>query len=82
MSPISSISASNALSGAAGSGLAAIARGSSRLEQEAQQVADPNSPDLATPLVSSAQSLQLAQAGADVISSSNDMLGTLLDTFA
>ena len=76
MNSISSISASAALSSAA------IATGSDRLDQEAQQIADPNSPSLATALVNTAQSLQIAQAGADVISTSNDMLGTLLDTFA
>jgi len=82
MNSINSISASAALSGAANSGVAAIATGSNRLNQEAQQIADPNSPSLATALVNTAQSLQIAQAGADVISTSNDMLGTLLNTFA
>ena len=82
MNSISSISASAALSSAANSGVAAIATGSDRLDQEAQQIADPNSPSLTTALIDSAQSLQIAQAGADVISTSNDMLGTLLDTFA
>jgi hypothetical protein len=82
MTSISSISASAALSSAANSGVAAIATGSNRLDQEAQQIADPNSPNLATSLASSVQSLQIAQAGADVISTSNEMLGTLLNTFA
>jgi len=33
-------------------------------------------------LVDLNQSLQLTQAGADVVSASNKMLGTLLDVFA
>lgn len=82
MNPISSNSASAALSSAANSGVAAIATGSNRLDQQAQQIADPNSPDLTTSLASTAPSLQIAQAGADVISTSNETLGTLLNTFA
>jgi hypothetical protein len=81
MNPIG-ISASAALSGAAAGGLAAISAGSSRLDQEAQQIADPNSPDVTDALVNTTQSLQSAQAGADIISASNQMLGTLLDIFA
>jgi hypothetical protein len=82
MTQISSTSASAALSSAANSGVAAIDTGSNRLDQEAEQIADPNSPNLATSLAATAQSLQIAQAGADVVSTSNEMLGTLLNTFA
>jgi hypothetical protein len=72
MNPISSLSAS----------AAAISTGSRRLDEDAQQISDPNSPDVTSALVDSTQSLQIAQAGADVISASNQMLGTLLDIFA
>jgi hypothetical protein len=82
MSPISSTSASAALASAATSGFAAISNGSRQLDQDAQQIANPNSSDVTSALVDTTQSLQLAQAGADVISTSNDMLGTLLNVFA
>jgi hypothetical protein len=71
-----------ALSSAQSSGLAAIAAGSQRLNQDAQQIANPASQNVTTSLVDLNQSLQLTQAGADVISASNKMLGTLLDIFA
>jgi hypothetical protein len=73
MSPISSISAS---------AVSAIANGSRQLDQDAQQIADPDSTDVTGALIDTSQSLQIAQAGADVISASNQMLGTLLDVFA
>ena len=82
MNPISSISTSAALSSAADSGVAAISTGSRRMDQESQQISDPNSPDVTPALLNTTQSLQIAQAGADVISTSNEMLGTLLDIFA
>lgn len=82
MSPISSTSASAALASAANNGVSAISNGSRQLDQDAQQIANPNSPDVTSALVDTTQSLQLAQAGADVISASNEMLGTLLDVFA
>jgi hypothetical protein len=82
MSPISSTSASAALASASNSGVSAIANGSRQLDQDAQQIADPDSADVTSALVGTTQSLQIAQAGADVISASNQMLGTLLNVFA
>jgi hypothetical protein len=82
MSPISSTSSSAALASAASNGVSAISNGSRQLDQDAQQIADPNSSDVTSALLDTTQSLQLAQAGADVISTSNEMLGTLLNVFA
>jgi hypothetical protein len=82
MSPISSTSASAALASAASNGVSAISNGSRQLDQDAQQIANPNGSDVTSALVGTAQSLQIAQAGADVISTSNEMLGTLLNVFA
>jgi hypothetical protein len=70
------------LSSTQSSGLAAIAAGSQRLNQDAQQIANPGSQNVTSSLVDLNQSLQLTQTGADVISASNNMLGTLLDVFA
>jgi hypothetical protein len=64
------------------SGLAAIAGGSQRLNQDAQQIANPTSENVTASLVDLNQSLQLAEAGANVISASNKLLGTLLDVSA
>ncbi|HEY2465355.1 MAG TPA: hypothetical protein VGI32_14950 [Steroidobacteraceae bacterium] len=64
------------------SGLAAIATGNQRLSQDAQQIANPNSPNVTGSLVDLNQSLVLAEAGANVISAENQMLGTLLDVLA
>ena len=66
----------------ANGGLSAIASGSSSLDQAAQQIADPNNPNVTSALVSTTQSLQVAEAGANVINTANQMLGTLLDVFA
>jgi hypothetical protein len=82
MSPISSISPSAGLASAQNSGLAAIATGNQRLSQDAQQIANPDSQNVTAPLVDLNQSLVLAQAGANVISTQNQMLGTLLDVLA
>jgi len=82
MSPISSISASANLPSAHSSGLAAIATGSQKLSQDAQQIANPGSQNVTGPLVNLNQSLVLAEAGANVISAENKMLGTLLDALA
>jgi hypothetical protein len=88
MSPISSTSASAsasasaALANAASNGVSAISNGSRQLDQDAQRIANPNGSDVTSALVETTQSLQLAQAGADVISTSNEMLGTLLNVFA
>jgi hypothetical protein len=82
MSPISNISPSLSLSSAQGSGLAAIAAGSQKLSQDAQRIANPDSPNVTASLVDLNQSRVLTEAGADVISTENRLLGTLLDSFA
>jgi hypothetical protein len=82
MSPVSSAFMSVNVSSAQGSGLAAIATGSQRLTQDAQQIANPDNPNVTNSLLDLNQSLLLAKAGANVISTSNKMLGTLLDVLA
>jgi hypothetical protein len=82
MSAISSISPSAGLSNALSSGRAAIAGSSQRLDQDAQQIANPNNANSTNALLDSGQSLVLAQAGAAVVSTSNQMLGSLLNMFA
>jgi hypothetical protein len=82
MSPISSALNSTNLSSAQGSGLAAIATGSQQLTQDAQQIANPDNPNVTNSLLDLNQSLSLAEAGANVISTSNQMLGMLLDVLA
>jgi hypothetical protein len=82
MSPISSITSSADLASAQDSGLTAIATAGQKLSADAQQIANPNSADVAAPLVDLNQALVLAEAGANVISAENKMLGTLLDAFA
>ncbi len=64
------------------SGQATIAAGSLQLNQDAEQIANPDDPNPTNPLLDLNQSLALAQAGAAVIRTSDQMLGTLLDTFA
>jgi hypothetical protein len=78
ISPFPAVSLPSALS----SGRATIAVGTQQLNQDAQQIANPDSENLTNPLLDSSQSLLLAQAGAAVIRASNEMLGTLLDVFA
>jgi hypothetical protein len=82
MSPVSSIFSSANLAGAQGNGLAAIAAGNQRLTQDAQQIANPDSRDVTPALVDLNQSRVLTEAGANVISTENKLLGTLLDSFA
>lgn len=67
---------------AAQSGLAAIGAGTQKLTQDAQQIANPDSPNVAGALVDLNQALVLTEAGANVISTENKMLGSLLDAFA
>jgi hypothetical protein len=67
---------------AVNSGLAGIATGNLQLNQDAQQIANPDNDNLIAPLVDLQQSSLLAQAGAAVIRTSNEMLGSLLDVFA
>jgi hypothetical protein len=81
MSPISAFPSAS-LPGALNSGRAAIAAGNQQLNQDAVQIANPGNENLTNPLVDSSQSLLLAQAGAAVIRTSNEMLGTLLDVLA
>ncbi|GEM_PF-7054568 len=69
-------------SSAQSSGAAAIAAGSQRLSQDAQLIANPVNQDITSSLLDLNQSLQLAEAGANVISTSNKLLGTLLDVLA
>jgi hypothetical protein len=52
------------------------------LSQDAVPIASPANENLTNPLLYSSQSLLLAQAGAEVVSTSNEMLGTLLDVYA
>jgi hypothetical protein len=82
MSSISGAFPLTSLPSAVSSGSAAIASGSELLNQDAQQIANPDNQDLLDPLTNLSQSNLLAEAGADVIRASNNMLGTLLDIFA
>jgi hypothetical protein len=81
MSPISNINNSVNLASTQNSGLNAIAAGTQKLNADAQRIANPNNADDTAPLVDLKQALVLAQAGANVISAENKMLGTLLDAF-
>jgi hypothetical protein len=69
-------------SSAPSSGLAALATGSQRLSQYAEQIANPDSPSVTSSLLDLNQSLLLAETGANLIGTSNKMLGTLLDALA
>ena len=82
MSPISGIASSISVPPAQNSGLAALATSSQQLSQAAQQVANPANANFINPMVAASQSLFLTQAGAAVISTSNEMVGTILDVFA
>jgi hypothetical protein len=64
------------------SGVSTVAAGAQNLERDAQQIANPDGPDSTDSLLNLNQSSQLSQAGADVIRTSNQMLGTLLNAFA
>ncbi|MGA9027749.1 MAG: hypothetical protein WB440_16985 [Steroidobacteraceae bacterium] len=70
------------LSSAQGSALTALANSSQQLSQSAQQIANPDNQDLTSPLLAASQSLILSEAGAAVLNTSNQMLGTLLNIFA
>jgi hypothetical protein len=78
MNPISSISSVSAPS-ALDSGRKALDRSNQQLNRDAQQIADPNRRDLAAPMVDSKRALQLTKAGAAVIKTADEMIGTLLD---
>jgi len=82
MSSISNLFPSADLSNAQDSGLAAIAAGSRKLSQDTERIANPSSPNVTASLVDLNQSRVLTEAGANVISTENKMLGTLLDALA
>lgn len=82
MSPISSALASASLPSVQTSGLAALTTSSQQLSQDAQQIANPAAENPTTPLLNSNQSLLLTEAGAEVVRTSNQMIGALLNVFA
>ena len=82
MSPINKVSPSGSLPDAQASGLAAIARGAEKLSQDAQQIANPDSPTATGALLDLNQSRVLTEAGANVLRAENKMLGSLLDMFS
>lgn len=82
MSPTSTVVTSYALPSAQSSGLAALSTSNQRLNQDAQQIANPDNQNVTNPLLDLSQTKLLAQAGADILRTSNQMLGTLLDMFA
>jgi hypothetical protein len=79
MSPVNHVSAS--IASALNSGLSTISAGNQRLNQDAEQIANPDQLAIA-PLVDLGQASIEAQAGADVIRTSNQMLGSLFNAFA
>lgn len=82
MTPISNIFPGVNPPAAPNSGLAAIAAGNQKLTQDAQQIANPDGENVTGSLVDLNQALVLTEAGANVISTENKMLGSLLDAFA
>ena len=82
MSPTSPVAASAGLPSAQSSGLEALAGSNRRLSQDAQQIANPDNQNVTNPLLDLSQAKLLTQAGAAIIRTSNQMLGTLLDMFA
>jgi len=82
MTGIGSGYSSNSVLSAITGGQAAIATSTQELSQDAQAVANPDTENATVPLMSATQSNLLNAAGAEVIQTSNEMLGTLLDVFA
>jgi hypothetical protein len=82
MSLVGNIVPSVSLSSAQDSGLAAIAMGNQKLSEDAQQIANPGSQNITGALVDLNQTRVLTEAGANVISTENKMLGALFDAFA
>ncbi len=82
MSSLSAVSPPVGPPSAVYSGLDAFATSNRRLNQDAQQIANPGNQNITNPLLDASQSLLLAEAGAAVIRTSDRMLGTLLDAFA
>jgi len=72
----------NSVLGAINAGQAALVTSAQQLSQDAQALANPDTQNPTAPLMSASQSNVLNEAGAAVISTSNEMLGTLLDVFA
>ena len=73
--------ASPSVASAVNSGLSTVSAGAQRLNQDAQQIANPDQ-SATGPLVDLGQASIEAQSGADVIRTSNQMLGSLLNAFA
>jgi hypothetical protein len=63
------------------SGLTTISAGFQQINQDAQQIANPDQSST-NALLDLSQASLLSQAGADVIRASNNMLGSLFDAFA
>jgi hypothetical protein len=82
MSPISPVAASTGLPSAQSSGLAALATSNRQLNQDAQQIANPDNQNVTNPLLDLNQAKLLTEAGADILRTSNQMLGSLFDMFA
>jgi hypothetical protein len=82
MSPTSPVAASTGLPSAQSSGLAALAASNRQLNQDAQQIANPDNQNMTNPLLDLSQAKLLTEAGADILRTSNQMLGSLFDMFA
>jgi hypothetical protein len=67
---------------ATGSALAGLSTAQQELSQDASQIANPDSPPATQSLLNLQQSSALNGAAADVIDTSNQMMGTLLNVFA
>jgi hypothetical protein len=81
MSTINSALPAISLPTSLSSGLATISAGTQQMAQDAQQIANPDQ-SATNALLDLGQASLLSQAGADVIRTSNDMLGSLFDAFA
>jgi hypothetical protein len=79
MNPLNNLTSS--VQPALNSGLASIAAGTQRLNRDAQQIANPDESSTGSLLDLSQASLQ-SQAGADVLHTADQMLGSLLNAFA
>jgi len=82
MSPISPAAAATSLPSAQSSGLAALATSNRQLNQDAQQIANPDNQNVTNPLLDLSQAKLLTEAGAHILRTSNQMLGSLFDMFA
>jgi hypothetical protein len=70
------------LPSAVNSGLSTLASGNRELNQDAQQIASPDSQNVVGPLLDLSQASLLTEMGAAVIKTSDRMLGSLLNVFA